>query len=88
MNVEEYSKIAPQYYSDCISKLLIKYLLNHKFSTFMDCGCGDGNLLNALFENKYLINKNVFAIDLSKNRIKLVKNLMPVYPQELIMQKR
>ncbi|MCX6781637.1 MAG: class I SAM-dependent methyltransferase [Candidatus Magasanikbacteria bacterium] len=75
MNIEEYSKIAPQYYSDCISELLKKYLLNHNFTTFLDCGCGDGNLLSALIKNKYLIDKKVFAIDLSKNRIDLVRKI-------------
>jgi len=75
MNIEEYSKIAPQYYSDCISELLKKYLLNYNFTSFLDCGCGDGNLLNALFNNIFLIDKKVFAIDLSQNRIDLVRKI-------------
>lgn len=75
MDIEKYSKIAPQYYSDNIHGILKRYLSNHKFTTFLDCGCGDGNLLNALFKNNFLIDKKVFAIDLSKNRIDLVKKI-------------
>ena len=75
MDIEKYSKIAPQYYSDCVSELLTKYLLDYNFITFLDSGCGDGNLLNALFKKKFLSGKKVFAIDLSKNRIDLVQKI-------------
>jgi 2-polyprenyl-3-methyl-5-hydroxy-6-metoxy-1,4-benzoquinol methylase len=75
MNIEEYSKIAPQYYSDHIPELLKKYLLNCSFVNFLDSGCGDGNLLNALIKNNLLIGKKIFALDLSKNRINLVQKI-------------
>lgn len=77
MNIEDYSKIAPQYYSNYIPELLKKYLINNNFNTFLDCGCGDGNLLNALYKNNILINKKVFAIDLSINRINLIQKIHP-----------
>lgn len=75
MDIEKYSKVAPQYYSDDISELLKKYLLNHSFTSLLDSGCGDGSLLNALLKNNFLNNKKVFAIDLSKNRIELIRSL-------------
>jgi len=75
MNIEEYSKIAPQYYSEVIPELLKKYLFNRQFTTFLDCGCGDGSLLNTLFKNNFLNNKKVLAIDLSQNRIERIKLL-------------
>lgn len=75
MNIEEYSKIAPQYYSDYIPLLLEKYLIKSTWNSFLDCGCGDGSLLFTLNNKNYFDNKNVFAIDLSKNRINLVKKI-------------
>lgn len=75
MNIEEYSKIAPQYYSDYIPQLLKKYLIKSTWNSFLDCGCGDGALLFALNKEGYFNKKNIFAIDLSKNRINFVKKI-------------
>ncbi|MDD4606957.1 MAG: class I SAM-dependent methyltransferase [Patescibacteria group bacterium] len=75
MNIEKYAKIAPQFYSDKIPELLKKYLKKINWQNYLDCGCGDGSLLYALKINKFFDNKNIFAIDLSKNRIELVKKI-------------
>lgn len=75
MDIEEYSKKAPQYYSDYIPLLLKKYLKESVWNSFLDCGCGDGSLLFALNKKGYFENKNIFAVDLSKNRINLVKKI-------------
>ncbi len=77
MDIEEYSIIAPQYYNDNISSLLRKYLDCSNYNNILDCGCGDGSLLHALNKLNYLNNKKIFAIDLSKNRIKMVKEINP-----------
>lgn len=75
MNIENYSKIAPQYYDDAIPSLLKKYLDSENYTSLLDCGCGDGSLLNSLNKFHYLDNKKVFAIDLSQNRLELVKKI-------------
>lgn len=75
MNIEEYAKKAPQYYDVKIPKLLRKYLCSNSFNTILDCGCGDGALLYALYNEGFLKNKVVYAIDMSKRRISLVKKI-------------
>jgi len=75
MNIENYSKIAPQYYDDYISEFLIKYLKDSRYNNILDCGCGDGSLLYALNKFGYLNNKKVYAIDLSRRRIELVRKI-------------
>ena len=77
MDIENYSKVAPQFYNTSISALLEKYLKKSSFETFLDCGCGDGSLLWALNKGEYFKNRKVFAIDLSKKRISLVKKINP-----------
>jgi 2-polyprenyl-3-methyl-5-hydroxy-6-metoxy-1,4-benzoquinol methylase len=75
MDIEKYSKIAPQYYNYQVPSLLKKYLIDKKDITILDCGCGDGSLINSLKNNGYLKNNKIFAIDLSRNRIDLVKKI-------------
>lgn len=75
MNIEKYSKIAPQYYNEEIPSLLEKYLKSKKYETIFDCGCGDGSLLYSLNRARYLEGKKVLAIDLSSSRIELVKKI-------------
>lgn len=75
MDIETYAKIAPQYYITDLPILLKKYLEKTSYASLLDCGCGDGALLYALKRNAFLKGKNVYAIDLSKNRIALVKKI-------------
>ena len=75
MDIEKYSNIAPQYYRDQIPKLLKKYLEAEQYNNILDCGCGDGSLLYSLDKLGNLKRKKVWAIDLSKNRIELVKKI-------------
>lgn len=72
MDIESYSSLAIQYYQSKIPSLLLKYLPS-KFTTILDCGCGDGSLINSLLKSKNFQNKIIYAIDLSKNRISLIK---------------
>lgn len=74
MDIEEYSKYK-QFYTTKVPKLLLKYLNFLGWKTFLDLGCGDGSLLYALNKDNYFKNKNVYAVDLSENRINLVKNI-------------
>jgi 2-polyprenyl-3-methyl-5-hydroxy-6-metoxy-1,4-benzoquinol methylase len=75
MDIEKYSEIGPQFYATEIPGLLNKYLEQDNWQSYLDCGCGDGSLLYALKVNGFLKRKNIFAIDLSKNRINLVKKI-------------
>lgn len=74
-DLELHSKRFVQYYGMPIPSLLEKYLKSSKFYSILDCGCGDGVLLEALKIRGYLKKKRVDAIDLSKRRITNVKKL-------------
>lgn len=75
--IEEYARNLSQYYGMTIPKTLKKYLDTTSFSSLLDCGCGDGALLYALKHNGYFKNRKISAVDLSKNRIDLVKKIDP-----------
>lgn len=77
MDIECYAKSLPQYYGTAIPELLKKYLDNGTYRTLLDCGCGDGSLLFALKAGNYFDMKKICAVDLSKNRIELVKKIDP-----------
>lgn len=77
MGIEEYADFLPQYYSSTIPEVLKKYLDSTSFTTLLDCGCGDGALLYALKQGNYFKNRKITAIDLSKNRVELVKKIDP-----------
>lgn len=77
MNIEEYSRFLPQYYSATIPPTLKKYLDAVGYKSILDCGCGDGSLLFILKQNNYFKDKKIYALDLSKNRINLVKKIDP-----------
>lgn len=74
MDIEEYSKYK-QSYNDEIPDLLNKYFSKKDVLNYLDLGCGDGVLLNALNKKGYFENKKVYAVDLSENRINLVKEI-------------
>ncbi|MDD5748509.1 MAG: class I SAM-dependent methyltransferase [Actinomycetota bacterium] len=75
MDIEQYSKQHIYFYSDDVPKLLEQYLRIADFSSFADIGCGDGALLYALNKREYFKNKKVYAVDLSKTRIKRVQEI-------------
>lgn len=75
MEIEEYSRFLPQYYGTTIPTTLKKYLDTATFTTLLECGCGDGALLYELKKGNYFKNRKINAIDLSKNRIDLVKKI-------------
>ena len=75
MGIEEYARSLPQYYGKTIPKTLKKYLDTTSFTSLLDCGCGDGALLYVLKQNNYFKNRKISAVDLSKNRIRLVKKI-------------
>lgn len=74
-DLELHSERFVQYYGMPIPSLLEKYLKLSKYYSILDCGCGDGVLLEALKLKGYLKGKQVHAIDLSKRRIVNVKKL-------------
>ena len=74
MNEEDYSKRA-QFYVDDVPPLLLNSLEKADWTTILDLGCGDGALLAALNDRGYFNEKSVFAVDISDNRIELVKKI-------------
>ena len=79
MDIESYATIAPQYYSNMVPEMLESYLLKSNATTYLDCGCGDGNLLYSLQNKRLLNNKEVYGVDLSENRVDIVKSLNSEY---------
>ncbi len=77
LDIEEYARFLPQYYSDSIPETLRKYLETRSFVSLLDAGCGDGSLLFALKRHGYFQNRTIYAVDLSQNRIRLVRKIDP-----------
>lgn len=77
LDIEEYARFLPQYYSDSIPKTLRQYLDTRSYASMLDVGCGDGSLLFALKHHGYFQNRKIYAVDLSRNRIRLVKKIDP-----------
>lgn len=77
MGIEEYAKSLPQYYGMTIPKTLKKYLDKTTFKTIIDCGCGDGALIYVLNKRGYFKDKKVIGVDLSQNRINLIRKINP-----------
>jgi len=75
IDIEDYAKTGTQYYNKVISFILKKYLKSKKYNSLLDCGCGDGGTLYTLKKQGFLENKEVYAFDLSKNRIELIKKI-------------
>lgn len=75
MDIKKYSKKNIQFYNDKISLVLLKYLNQVQWETFLDLGCGDGSILKSLDQNGFFINKKVYAVDISEIRIKRVQKL-------------
>jgi len=75
VDIEDYAKKGPQYYSGEIPLLLKEYLKFKNYSSLLDCGCGDGATLYALKTQSFLENKKVYALDLSKSRIEIIKQI-------------
>ncbi|MCK4979982.1 MAG: methyltransferase domain-containing protein, partial [Candidatus Delongbacteria bacterium] len=77
MKIEEYADKHQHYLSGEINnkdiKKLIKDANNDKF---VDIGCGDGSLLYGIHKLGYVTNfKEIWAVDLSENRLRSVKNI-------------
>src|SRR5258707_916043 len=75
MDIEAYAAQVPQYYSLDVPPMLERYLIARKPGNILDCGCGDGSLLYALKNKGLLVGRKVFAIDLSKTRVNLVRGI-------------
>lgn len=75
MNIEEYSKVAPQYFDDEAPTLLTEILKKNSFETILDCGCGDGSLLYSIIKHKLGKKAKINAIDLSRERVKVAQGV-------------
>lgn len=74
MGIETYSRRA-QFYTGEVPSLLLQFLDQRSWNTFLDLGCGDGALLGALSSEGIFSGKTVYAVDLSETRIGLVKGI-------------
>ena len=74
MNPEKYAERF-QFYTQDVPPLLLDLLDNNSWSSCLDLGCGDGALLHALNSKSYFANKSVYAVDMSQNRLDLVKGI-------------
>jgi 2-polyprenyl-3-methyl-5-hydroxy-6-metoxy-1,4-benzoquinol methylase len=75
MDIEEYSQTSRHYYDSTIPPALEQLLKSSDYRTLLDCGCGDGSLLFALKQGNYLKDRTVYAVDLSQNRIALIRQM-------------
>lgn len=70
--IEEYANRI-QFLDTSVPEMLSDIMRMGDWTSFLDVGCGDGSLLNALSKNGFFRGKTVFAIDLSETRIAVVK---------------
>ncbi len=75
MDFEKYSKNSTQFYSEVIPSILLKFVKNVKWDSYIDLGCGDGSLLYAINNKGFFDGKKVYAVDLSQLRINNVKKI-------------
>ena len=75
ISIDDYAKMGNQYYNVKISPILEKYLKSEKYNSLIDCGCGDGGAIYALKKQGFFKNKEIYAFDLSKSRIEIVKKI-------------
>lgn len=75
MDFEKYSKSSTHFYSEKIPPILLKFIKNVKWDSYIDLGCGDGPLLYALNNKGFFDGKKVYAVDLSEFRINNVKKI-------------
>ena len=57
--------------------LLLQYMSNRDWHTFLDLGCGEGNLLYSANKRGILKGKGVYAVDISEKRIEVVRTISP-----------
>lgn len=79
IDIEEYARRSLHYYShEPPPPLLEKYLRSSPYASYLDCGCGDGDLLGRLRTAGLLEKKQAFAVDLSAIRIERLRKADPL----------
>jgi 2-polyprenyl-3-methyl-5-hydroxy-6-metoxy-1,4-benzoquinol methylase len=64
-----------QFYTGEVPELLNVGLEHSDWTSFLDLGCGDGALLQAMYQQGYFDGKHPYAVDMSESRIALVRNI-------------
>jgi len=64
-----------QFLTDDVPPLLLKTLGRNDWTSLLDIGCGDGSLLYALKNKGHLSNKSVYALDNSRDRLRVVQGI-------------
>ena len=75
-DLEEYSK-RTHFYVDQIPSILSDLLDEKDWQDCADLGCGDGALISAMYNQGYLENKRLYAVDASESRIDSVRKISP-----------
>jgi 2-polyprenyl-3-methyl-5-hydroxy-6-metoxy-1,4-benzoquinol methylase len=66
-----------QFLENEVPELLLEYMSTRDWRTFLDLGCGDGNLLYAAEKRGILKGKEVYAVDISEKRVEAVRSIFP-----------
>jgi 2-polyprenyl-3-methyl-5-hydroxy-6-metoxy-1,4-benzoquinol methylase len=74
MDISTYSKYS-QLYTEEVPPILSKLLEEADWASLMDMGCGDGALLDALNKKRIFQGKSVYAVELSPERLDLVRKI-------------
>ena len=72
MKVQEYSKRS-QFFTGHVPLLLAEIMRSENWQSCLEMGCGDGSLVRALDEQGYLAGKSACAMDISRERMGLVR---------------
>jgi len=72
VKVQEYSKRS-QFFTGHVPLLLAEIMRSENWQSCLEMGCGDGSLVRALDEQGYLAGKSACAMDISRERMGLVR---------------
>lgn len=64
-----------QFHTNDIPGMLSNLLAKTNWTTLLDAGCGDGSLLHALNDGDYLLDKLVYALDVSTSGLEIIQSI-------------
>src|ERR1022692_3531752 len=76
MDIEEYARRHPQFYEYSVPAILRQSIAAHSPVKILDCGCGDGALLVALWREGLLRGAAFIGVDLSATRIDRIRHAL------------
>ena len=73
----EYSERHCQFYGNTLPQMLLACLKSRQWDSLLDLGCGDGSLLYALEKSGMILDKTLYAVDISEDRVKKARAVSP-----------